>query len=450
MNKKVALLDVKKSFTEELDVLKIYGNRATVTDFAILLGAWVTSLRVGDTDRLEDRTSYYWTLSSDKDGDVFGVMCDGIRSRVHVDERDCAIRPTLLFSSDDDIIRNTKLTEEGYLEVEYGSYPQQAVGKVMADELEDLYRNNKLKTTGMSYTTDSQKYDKYAYSFTKQKHIEYEYDGKRYVRVKANLRIDEGEVVLANGESCANGDFVWVEVQPIKWLVDNRSKTMISKKGIVSGIKFDRERGKWKGDFKKTVMHEYLQTYLLNEMNLEKENKLEKNKSNEIVDNSRYKNLSTSLHPTLYAFLAYKSKDTSDINSRKVIWDLASKIIYETNDYELLVSILGYSTAKELATFCKQKVISVKDIINDNYDEEYFNISCSQKYATIAKLINIDYYNLEKVRNFVIKLGKEYVDMFDMMWCGSDQKRQKKIENLKEKIEDIEHQKRITKSIFKG
>ena len=44
--------------------------------------------------------------------------------------------------------------------------------------------------------------------------------------------------MLSNGVKYRDGDYVWVEVSPVKWLIDNKTGILISKKGLVSGIRF--------------------------------------------------------------------------------------------------------------------------------------------------------------------------------------------------------------------
>ena len=56
----------------------------------------------------------------------------------------------------------------------------------------------------------------------------------------------------------------WIEVQPIEWLVDPTG-TWISKKALIGGIQFDTEKY-YKGDFSKTFIKHYLDTYFAKEI----------------------------------------------------------------------------------------------------------------------------------------------------------------------------------------
>ena len=48
---------------DKLDIFKKRGTKATVTDFSILLGAYVSDYHVDNDSSLEGRTGYYWTKS---------------------------------------------------------------------------------------------------------------------------------------------------------------------------------------------------------------------------------------------------------------------------------------------------------------------------------------------------------------------------------------------------
>ena len=117
------------------------------------------------------------------------VNDDGRRHRGSVYKRHGGARPALPFSSIGSIPTNGesgKRARDGILEVEYGYYPQKAVSKDMQERLERVFKSGKMTKTRNTYTTDSVAYDKYNTTFQPQTHQEYEYNEKRYVRVKAN------------------------------------------------------------------------------------------------------------------------------------------------------------------------------------------------------------------------------------------------------------------------
>ena len=259
--------------SDKLNILKKRGTKAAISDFSILLGGYVDNYEhiEGDSS-LEGRTGYYWTKSDDGDNDACVVNNTGGSDYNNVIRRNGGARPALPFSSIDRIPTNGvsgRRAKDGILEVEYGYYPQNAVSKDMQTRLEREYSSGRIRKTGNGYTTDSRPYDAYdAYddSFLAQRHEEYEYNGKRYVRVQANSYYDEKDFTLSNGEDYCDGNSVWVEVAPVKWLVDERAKMMITEKLIFAGVQFNKERNYHTRDFDKTDIKTFMDRYLARDL----------------------------------------------------------------------------------------------------------------------------------------------------------------------------------------
>ena len=249
---------------DKLDIFEKRGTKAAITDFSVLLGGWVWEHAENDSS-LEGRTGCYWTKSDDGDTNARVVEDDGSSCRRNVQKRYIGARPALPFSSIGSIPTNGesgKRARDGILEVEYGYYPQKAVSKDMQERLERAYRSGSISKTRNSYTTDSIAYNEYDTSFQPQTHQEYEYNGKRYVRVEANSYYDGGDLTLSNGEQYRDGDNVWVEVQPVKWLVDEKEKVMLTDKLIFSGVQFNHTRDYHTRDFDKTDIKTFMDRYL--------------------------------------------------------------------------------------------------------------------------------------------------------------------------------------------
>ena len=251
--------------SDKLDILEKRGTKAAITDFSILLGAYVSDHHVDNDSSLEGRTGYYWTKSDYGESYARGVHGTGNRCYYNVCLRNGGARPALPFSSISNIPTNGesgKRARDGVLEVEYGYYPQKAVSRDMQERLEQAYRRGNISKTRNTYTTDSEKYNAYSRTFKAKTHEEYEYNGKRYVRVEANSYYDGNNFTLSNGEQYRDGDNVWVEVLPVKWLVDEKTRTMITEKLIFSGVQFNKERNYHTRDFDRTDIKTFMDRYL--------------------------------------------------------------------------------------------------------------------------------------------------------------------------------------------
>ena len=246
---------------KQLDILEKRGTKAAITDFSILLGGYVADYHIDSDSSLEGRTGYYWTKSDDGGNNVRVVYDDGSNYYNYVRPRNGGARPALPFSSIGSIPTNGesgKRARDGILEVEYGYYPQKAVSKDMQDRLEREFKSGRVSRTRNTYTTDSKRFNAYDEKFEPKQHQEYEYNGKRYVRVEANSDFGSGQFQLSNGESYRNGDNVWVEVQPVKWLVDEREKIMLTDRLIFSGVQFNHTRDYHTRDFDKTDIKTFM------------------------------------------------------------------------------------------------------------------------------------------------------------------------------------------------
>ena len=75
--------------TDILDVLKIRGTKAAITDFSILLGGWVSTEHVENENEglYERRTGCYWTKSYDENCNPHVVYVDGNKHSYDVNKR---------------------------------------------------------------------------------------------------------------------------------------------------------------------------------------------------------------------------------------------------------------------------------------------------------------------------------------------------------------------------
>lgn len=228
-----------KDKESQLEVIRKYGTKAAITDLCVLTGSYLcedTDYNINEDSSLKGRTSWFWTRSDDNDNDVRAVGRLGNWLSKYRYKRDGVVRPALqssvIFSQ---ISPNRVRGYNGTEEVEYGEYPQYAADSRMQSILESEY-NRGMNKTGRSYTFDSVRCYDYDTGFKPVTYEEYEYQGKRYIRIRANSNFGGSKFKLSNGVEYRDGDYVWVEVSPVKWLIDDRTGILVSKLGLVSGI----------------------------------------------------------------------------------------------------------------------------------------------------------------------------------------------------------------------
>ena len=247
---------------QRIDVIKRLGAKCAVTDFAILLGASLDTSPAAhlyayleDDSSLKGRTGLWWTSTVSREGYVFTSNDMGYRDEANPRWRYVGIRPIMPYSDISDISSNLVEGKNGVFEVTFGEYPQYVVNNfTLRLDLEKKFRRGELKKTGKTYTTNSRYSEDLSANFKTIEHYEYEFNGKKYVRVP-NMNKYNGK--LSNDESYYDA---WIEVAPITWLVDEKAKLLVSKKIIASGVRFcDKEE--YYRDFEDTEVYMFLNKY---------------------------------------------------------------------------------------------------------------------------------------------------------------------------------------------
>lgn len=224
---------------DKLDIIKKYGTKAAITDFAILLGGSVSSNYYIVDENTKQKTCWWWTKTEYNDNAACIFNANGNRRYNYDTSRTGGIRPAIPYSDIAESITNKTINECDVLEVEFGEYPQTVVDERFSRELEVVFKRG-LKTNGQKFTTDSVASNDMDSEFKAREHFVYEYKGEKYIRFVANK--NSQDKYLSDGRIINSGDIYWVKVEPIKWLVDTKTNIAISKKLIVSGIQFKNKK----------------------------------------------------------------------------------------------------------------------------------------------------------------------------------------------------------------
>lgn len=271
MNLEITLLkqqeiERSRSFgsSSQLEALVRYGVLAANTDLAILMGSNTPrfdSYILGDKT-LKGRTGSYYTQTLIYDDSVQVILNAGENMAVDVGNRGVGIRPVIkseelvkmALNYAKDGVNGTKI-------LEYGEYPQYVVNSDLANILESLYVSDSLSYTGKTYTFDGRKYNESIKPFEPVEYAEFEVNGKKFVRVLANP-YDEYGCKLSNGSWYQRKDGVWLEVDTVKWLIDEKSGSLVSLNCLLAGIRFNDPCKGYDGDIRNTEMYRYLNTIM--------------------------------------------------------------------------------------------------------------------------------------------------------------------------------------------
>lgn len=231
MNYTYRLLSQEQVFGEtRIDVIRKLGAECGVSDFAVLSGAEISRKKTGK-----------WFLSSTPGyGDVCMVDQDGSQRVAYATSHGSA-RPVMECADISRLPGKAVKDISGFEQISFGEYPQNAADKTLARTLEQEFTEDLLRTTGKKYQAQYE---------------EFQYEGKKYIRA---AYLPKEPCVLSNQQSCRQGDAVWIEVSPVKWLYDPKVDLLISNTILVSGVLFSTE-SYYNGDFEKTAIYTYLNT----------------------------------------------------------------------------------------------------------------------------------------------------------------------------------------------
>lgn len=230
------------------------------TDFAILLGA-DTKYEYGGVS-----SGYYFTSTMENEKKILVVGPNDTFAVIPINYRLITARPVLLFSGNiNSTLPNIEDNKNDILKIEYGEYPTWSVDKNLNAQLEILYLENKLETTNKIYTTNIIDTNPYSNSFIPMEHNEFAYNGKKYIRV-INVHDDIEKVLLTRNirlDKIIN-EPVWIEVQPIKWIVDQKAKMLIPEHGLITGIPFNDKA--YDGNLKNTLIYQFIINHFIKEI----------------------------------------------------------------------------------------------------------------------------------------------------------------------------------------
>lgn len=302
---------LKDAITEEHGSF-VYRRYNETTDLATLTG--------------KHKYSKYFYLSDKPDNDEFTIYYEdengAIRHEDFVEKdklknynrysRQFVIRPVLRFNNCPELfdhLQFPKTDRHGkklkYSKIKFGWMPRYIPDKSTQYKLNIAYKSHKIIKTNDEYTFDSryvrgdgsikQKFKPIAYPV-------YEFENKKYIRYQVNqcwdsrifvdkmIGVKSEPVILSNNLAYTNGEYVWVEVSQIPWIVDIERKTLIAEEGLLSGIQFDSFDANYQPiNYETSFIKKFLNNYLKGEI-LKNEHILVKGKNKQQNTSEENKN----------------------------------------------------------------------------------------------------------------------------------------------------------------
>lgn len=229
---------------DRLQIFDKIGVKALPTEYAKIRGSY---------DMYATKTPK--TNSSDNDEII--VCGDWMTSSSAISSRHIGVRPMVQYSEICDICHNERVEENGVLIVDCGMYPDKIL-----DESERYYKKQKKDLEEALYSI----------------HTQNSLHGPRDERIYKNKKDDILYINTLAWDSSATYipsvvrifpcyEYV-AALQPVEWLVDEKSNIAIAKNIITAGIKFDIFEPTYNSEekFENTLMYKYLNQYLAREI----------------------------------------------------------------------------------------------------------------------------------------------------------------------------------------
>lgn len=286
--------------------LRIFSNNETacpITDFAYITGCEAAY-------RDAELTGWSYTNTVCSLWENVSVDAEGKKSVSYRKRHDGAVRPC--FESEELFSQLCSPSMgDGAFKVSVGEYPQSAADAVTAIHLADALKNNALIRTGKIYTFCGNTYkEKQNHKFIEKLDLvnqkidvdelqgkmeegrtfqsygellrhgggnlveefrpeeceEYFYNGQKFIYIKSRPKAMGKKFTLSNGMIYAPGDVIWVRVEPVSWLVDADTKTFVSEKGLISGIRLQKQVATLEYNFWETDLGEFLNNYMTSDI----------------------------------------------------------------------------------------------------------------------------------------------------------------------------------------
>lgn len=137
------------------------------------------------------------------------------------------------------------------------------------------------------------------------------------------------------------------------------------------------------------------------------------------------------IHPAIVAYIMSRGENvlnqSLDEENPKIVtdprkWEIASNILYATNNPYALTPAIGENLTTDFIDFVQTIMLDVSQVVNQSYDKEFvLNMDLSSKIANIIPLTFAQENDLPKVRGFVkTYFGEELLANFDLMWIKND------------------------------
>ena len=174
----------------------------------------------------------------DSGGGINYFLADGSVDRFGRDEScaACALRPALLLDEGEERLLRRVRTEGGVKLAEFGVYPVSVLDRSLRDMARREYERGALSPTGRRLSLGGRDAEVYALG------------AKQIVRLEPAVG-GAGYVQLSDGTVAAEGEGVFLELRPLRWLYDEGRGLLLSCQALLGGLSREAAEAYLRGDF---------------------------------------------------------------------------------------------------------------------------------------------------------------------------------------------------------
>lgn len=156
-------------------------------------------------------------------------------------------------------------------------------------------------------------------------------------------------------------------------------------------------------------------------------------------------NQDNKIHPAITSFIGkygdsvLRTRFTGkEPNADPRRWEMASKILYSTNNPLALEPIIGSELTDKFINFVKSMENELINVINGKYDNIFNTMNISEKSYFANLLAEVGENDLIVARQKASMLGNECLQLFDSLWIGDNENRFMMIQKLRMDIDNTD------------
>jgi len=161
------------------------------------------------------------------------------------------------------------------------------------------------------------------------------------------------------------------------------------------------------------------------------------------VDNWCIWAMKNNIHPLIVSFIklhgvnVLRSKYTGESpNADPRKWEMASRMLYKTNNPYMLKSLVGTRITKKFIEFLSLKTYQLKDVIDNKFTGNT-QMSKQEKYLTAYTLSFALENDLDKVYKFMQTLGEGADELFKLLWKYNHKQYNEPLDEISEKSKTL-------------